>query len=185
MSRKICLRGLATILSLAGIIAACTQAGTDLIAPSAGRGSIFDTYVAIGNSITAGMQSEGLIDSTQRRSYAFLLAQSMGTRFAYPQMAGLGCPPLIANFQTLAGPGSITASARDTLCFLRTAGSATDILNNVAVPGAWSTDPTSASTANSNALTTFILGGKTQVEKALDAHPTFVSIWIGNNDVLI
>src|SRR5690606_17108826 len=58
-------------------------------------------------------------------------------------------------------------------------------LNNVAIPGATSLDPTAeAGTAASNALTQFILGGKTQVARALDANPTFVSIWIGNNDVL-
>jgi len=60
----------------------------------------------------------------------------------------------------------------------------TDILNNVAVPGARVLDPTSTSAPASNALTTFILGGKSQVQRALDANPTFVSIWIGNNDVL-
>ena len=38
--------------------------------------------------------------------------------------------------------------------------------------------------ANSNALTTFILGGRTQVQAMLDADPTFVTAWIGNNDVL-
>ena len=70
-------------------------------------------------------------------------------------------------------------------CDLRAAASVTDILNNVAVPGARVLDPTTASTVASNALTTFILGGKTQVQKALDANPTFVSIWIGNNDVLV
>jgi hypothetical protein len=52
------------------------------------------------------------------------------------------------------------------------------------VPGATSLDPTSVSTFASNALTTFILGGKTQVGRAADAQPTFVSAWIGNNDVL-
>jgi len=35
-----------------------------------------------------------------------------------------------------------------------------------------------------NALTTFILGGETQVQRAAEAQPTFVSVWIGNNDVL-
>jgi len=36
----------------------------------------------------------------------------------------------------------------------------------------------------SNALTTFILGGQTQVAKAIQANPTFVTIEIGNNDWL-
>jgi lysophospholipase L1-like esterase len=38
--------------------------------------------------------------------------------------------------------------------------------------------------SNPNPLTTLVLGGRTQLEAALDAQPTFVSIWIGNNDVL-
>jgi len=45
-------------------------------------------------------------------------------------------------------------------------------------------DPISPTTVASNALTTFILGGKTQVQRALDARPTFVSVWIGANNVL-
>jgi lysophospholipase L1-like esterase len=53
------------------------------------------------------------------------------------------------------------------------------------VPGASSYDPTAvAGTPFSNALTTFILGGKTQVQRALDASPTFVSIGIVGNDYL-
>jgi lysophospholipase L1-like esterase len=60
----------------------------------------------------------------------------------------------------------------------------TDVLNNVGVPDARVLDPISPSTVASNALTTIILGGKTQVQRALDARPTFVTIWIGANDVL-
>jgi hypothetical protein len=179
MSRTTSLRRLAAILAL-GIIASCTPPGTEVVAPGAARGDIFDTYVAIGNSITAGWQSGGLVDSTQRRSYAFLLAQSMGTRFAYPQIAGRGCPPLVGNFQTQA-----RTTGTSSTCDLRSATTATDILNNVAVPDAWSFDPTSVTSVNSNTLTSLILGGKTQVQRAVEARPTFVSVWIGNNDVLI
>jgi hypothetical protein len=57
-------------------------------------------------------------------------------------------------------------------------------MNNLGVPGAWSYDPNSTTSATSNALTTFFLGGKSQVQRAREANPTFASIWIGNNDVL-
>src|SRR6185503_5977749 len=60
----------------------------------------------------------------------------------------------------------------------------TDVINNVAVPGASSYDPVGTSTPFSNILTSLFLGGKTQVQKALENQPTFASIWIGNNDVL-
>ena len=38
--------------------------------------------------------------------------------------------------------------------------------------------------AHPNPLTQFILGGLTQVQMLERAHPSFVSVWIGNNDVL-
>ena len=151
------------------------------VAPADAAG-IFASYVALGNSITAGYQSGGINDSTQRQSYARLLANQMGTQYHYASLQGRGCTPPIANTQTgaLVGTGSTS-----TTCDLRAASSVTDVLNNVAVPGARVLDPTSASTVASNALTTFILGGKTQVARALDARPTFATIWIGNNDVLV
>jgi len=161
-------------------LAACSD-NTKLLGPSTPiGGDIFKSYVALGNSITAGFQSNGIMDSTQRQSYARLLAIQMGTQYHYAALAGRGCTPPIVNGLT----GALFANAPAGTCDLRTTTSVTDILNNVAVPGARVLDPTSPSTVASNALTTFILGGKTQVQKALDASPTFVSIWIGNNDVL-
>jgi lysophospholipase L1-like esterase len=165
------------------VVVAC-EADRELLGPNPpSGGEIFRSYVAIGNSITAGFQSNGINDSTQRQSYALLLARAMGTRYAYPALSKPGCPAPIANTQTGALVGQVgttlppPCAARDTL-------SVTDVLNNVAVPGARVADPNSPSTASSNALTTFILGGKTQVQKALDAQPTFATVWIGNNDVL-
>lgn len=149
------------------------------------NGALFQSYVALGNSITAGYQSGGINDSTQRQSYARLLAGAMGTQYHYASLNMPGCVPPVANFLTQArvttgAPPGVPAQT----CYLRAGSSITDVLNNVAVPGATSYDPNAATTAASNALTTFILGGKTQVSRALDAHPTFATIWIGNNDVL-
>jgi lysophospholipase L1-like esterase len=142
-------------------------------------GDLFRSYVAMGNSITAGYQSGGISDATQRQSYAFLLAGQMGTQYHYAALANPGCPAPIINFNTQARPAGAPA------CALRVISSITDILNNVAVPGASSYDPTAVNgTPFSNALTTFILGGKTQVERALDAKPTFVTIGIVGNDYL-
>lgn len=150
-----------------------------------GTGDLFRSYVAIGNSITAGYQSGGINDSTQRQSFARLLAGQMGTQYHYGSLNMPGCPAPVANFVTRAlvttgAPAGVPAQP----CYLRATGSVTDVLNNVAVPGARVLDPSSASTVASNALTTFILGGKTQVARALDAKPSFLTVWIGNNDVL-
>jgi lysophospholipase L1-like esterase len=169
------------VATLLVALAGC-ESKTDILNPSlSGGNEMFRSYVALGNSITAGFQSNGINDSTQRQSYARLLAGQMGTQYHYASIAGRGCTPPIANTQTgaLVGTGSTS-----TTCDLRAASSVTDVLNNVAVPGARVLDPTSPTTVASNALTTFILGGKTQVQRALDAQPTFATIWIGNNDVL-
>src|SRR6266850_5441681 len=47
--------------------------------------------------------------------------------------------------------------------------------------GDWSSDVCSS---DLNALTTLMLGGLTQTQMEARAHPTFVTVWIGNNDVL-
>jgi hypothetical protein len=175
MSRRSSLRGLALSLGVFGLVASCSVPFSDLQLEHAARGAMFDSYVAIGNSITAGFQSSGITDSTQRRSYAFLLAQSMGTRFAYPSLNNPGCPSLINNFLLQSRVSAIPCSLR---------GQATDGMNNLGVPGAWSYDPNSQSSPSSTGLTQFFLGGKSQVQRAREMNPTFASIWIGNNDVL-
>lgn len=185
---------LATLTRVAAIGAvvafvACSEK-RELLGPSTPvGGEIFKSYVAIGNSITAGYQSGGINDSTQRQSYARLLALQMGTQYHYASLNKPGCSAPVANFQTqarvLTGAPAGTTQATLLPCYLRATTSVTDILNNVAVPGARVLDPMSSSSVASNALTTFVLGGKTQVQRALDARPTFVTIWIGNNDVLV
>lgn len=182
------LTNLARVAAVAAVIGstACSTTRDVLGVNPPASGAIFSSYVAIGNSITAGYQSGGINDSTQRQSFAKLLADQMGTQYHYAALAMPGCPSPVANFQTQAKvltglPAGVTTPPP---CALRTTTSITDILNNVAVPGAISADPISTSTPASNALTTFILGGRSQVSRALMARPTFATVWIGNNDVL-
>lgn len=142
---------------------------------------LFQRYVSMGNSITAGYMSAGINDSTQRRSYAVLLGTAMGTSFNYPRLNGRGCAPPFTNNVTQARVGGGTS----TTCDLRVPIEGT--LNNTAVPGARVQELLSnfgVPASSSNALTTFFLGGKTQVQRMTEAQPTFVSVWIGNNDVL-
>ena len=179
MSNRILVRGAALLSVVAA--GACTDHTAKVLGPRpSDANSIFQSYVALGNSITAGYQSGGINDSTQRRSYAVMLAGQMGTRFAYPSLAMPGCPPPIKDFnaQTRVSLPNTSPS-----CNLR-AGSVA-IINNVAVPGATSFDPDATSgTAFSNLLTQLILGGTSQVGRAREANPTFATLWIGNNDVL-
>jgi lysophospholipase L1-like esterase len=142
---------------------------------------LFTSYVAVGNSITAGFQSGGINEVTQHESYAVLLAQRMQTPFFIPAMNVPGCPSLYTNVFTQ------TRVAPTIPCALRTTDAVpSPYISNVAVPGAEvmdainNLDPAS----NANALTTFFLGGLTQMEMLARARPSFVTVWIGNNDVL-
>jgi lysophospholipase L1-like esterase len=118
------------------------------------------------------------------QSYAVLIARAANTDFRVPLLNRPGCPPPVDNFLTQHRVGGLTAGD----CALRTPAPTPGALNNLAVPGATSLSPTGAvpgpDTLVENALTTLILGGETQVQRAAEARPTFISAWIGNNDVL-
>jgi lysophospholipase L1-like esterase len=177
----------ALTLGAVAAVAACTgdTASKQVLGPRlTGNSAIFQSYVSLGNSITAGYQSSGINDSTQRRAYPVLFASQVGTRFIYPSLAMPGCAPPISNFTTQVRVPFGTTATTSSSCFLRNP-AVTDLLNNVAVPGATVSDLTAPTgTAASNTLTSLFLGGRSQVQKALQSNPTFASIWIGNNDVL-
>ena len=170
--------------------AACNQG--DLftpLPPAYAGGAMFARYVSFGNSITAGIQSAGLSDSLQRLAYPVLLARAMGTPFNYPSLTNPGCPPPIDTLFTASGIPHRLGGATDATCALRA--NAPTYLNNVAFPGAdvlellntnyGAPQPPAAAT---DAYKLFLLGGRTELQRARDVLPTFVTVWIGNNDVL-
>lgn len=166
----------------AATLASCGDDSPDILEPGAG-GALFGRYVALGNSLTAGWQSGGINDSTQRESYAYLLARQAGTGFVYPSLRAPGCPPPLSVFlDTLSFVGGASAPR----CAFRTPAETLTPLSSVAVPLAFAWDLTrqDTPTGTPNPLQTFVLGGKSQLRRALDAQPTFVSLWMGNNDVL-
>jgi hypothetical protein len=180
MIRKEWLARGAISLVLTAAVAGCGDT-TELVRPAAPLDPIFASYVSLGNSITAGVQSGGIDSITQSQSYAVLLAQKMGTPFSVPYLRVPGCPPPIDDILTGHRVGDGAADS----CSLRADVKGKAVINNVAVPNATSADPTDPLGAGAdNALSTLILGGRTQVERALEARPTFASVWIGNNDVL-
>ena len=79
-------------LSLAAglVLAAVGCSNDDLITPPVPQykgGAMFQRYVAMGNSITAGFQSGGINDSTQQQSYVALVAGKMGSPYNHPYSA--------------------------------------------------------------------------------------------------
>lgn len=165
----------------AATLAACEKSPEVVILPPTPGNDLFHTYVNIGNSIGAGFQSDGIVDSTQRQSYAVLFAQQVRTRFAIPALAKPGCRPPLTNIVT----GARYLNASPTTCAGRDPSSVAEVINNLAVPGSLAADPSANGNGpGSNVLTMVILGGKSQVQRAVEARPTFVTVEIIGNDVL-
>jgi len=182
MTRTTIRIGAAALGILLGV-AACHQDELFRPYPNGPLDPLFTRYVSMGNSITAGWQSGGINDSTQLQAYPVLLARQMQTTFFAPLMARPGCPPPFTNIyaQTRVPP------AVPNNCALRKVQAVPPpYINNVGVPGAEVLDGITnfGPGTNANGLTTFFLGGYTQTQMMMKVDPTFVTVWLGNNDVL-
>ncbi|MFL6234253.1 MAG: SGNH/GDSL hydrolase family protein [Thermoanaerobaculia bacterium] len=151
----------------------------------------FATYVAMGDSLTAGFSSGALLQRYQVNSYpALIYRQATGktTGFEQPLVSnpGLGSgghgvlvlqgllPTVIAPTPSQGQPINLTLPRP---------------YNNLAVPGATLHDLlTKTQSTSSGDPTDLVLrhlgGGTTQLQQALLLKPTFVTLWIGNNDAL-
>ena len=175
-------------LSLALLAAACHEDELFTpLTPSYKGGAMFTRYVSFGNSITAGFQSFGLSDSLQRLAYPVLLARAMGSPFYYPSLRNPGCPPPVTFI--FSNPPTRLNNLPATFCALRSS-NFPPFLNNVAFPGAAILavlntnygDPQPPVSAT-DVYKLFLLGGKTELQRAREVQPTFVTAWLGNNDV--
>ena len=128
--------------------------------PESDVAPMFNRYVSIGNSITAGFQSAGINQELQDDAYPVLLAEQMGlelgTEFFIPRLSLPGCPPPLTQIfpvQERLGPPDVDCALREFPL--------PPMLNNVAVPGAAVVDVLTnvAPSSSANVLTTLILGG--------------------------
>lgn len=142
----------------------------------------FTRYVALGDSLTAGFQSGGLYESSQIHSYPSIIAAQAGVAdFQQPIVGDPGIPSHLA-LVSLVGPVIAPLSgggAPKNLTLARP-------YNNLGVPGATVHD--TVATINGG-LHDLILRNPnfqntTALQQGLSLHPTFVTLWIGNNDVL-
>ncbi len=151
----------------------------------------FSVYVSIGNSLTAGYQSGSLVEEHQMFSYPYMIAKQAGVKsFEQPLISYPGLTPILElklldppTIEPATGQGAPTntALARP--------------YNNLGVPGALLPDILlTTSSANSlspgNVYFDVILRNPsfapdtTILQQALSLSPTFITCWIGNNDVL-
>lgn len=172
--------GLLAALVALPLLGACTDDESPIapVTPAAG-GELFQRYVAIGNSITAGFVSGGITAASQAQSYPVQLAARAGAEFSFATLAGRGCtPPYRGPFVFDTARVAGTSQTCDAL-----AASAPRFVNNLAVPGATLSDALNRNRP-ANPLSSLFLGGRSQVERMVEAQPTLVSVYLGNNDVL-
>lgn len=152
----------------------------------------FSTYVAIGNSLTAGYQSGSLVEKHQEVSYPKLIAEQtgVGAGFEQPIISYPGLTPImeLIALDPLTIGNATGQGAPTNLALARP-------YNNLGVPGALLADillTTSSQNSLSpgNAYFDVILrnptfaADSTILKQALLLSPTFITCWIGNNDIL-
>ncbi|MCA1733392.1 MAG: hypothetical protein LC732_07285, partial [Acidobacteria bacterium] len=160
----------------------------------AARGSAdFTRYVALGDSYGAGFSNNSLVISHQLWSYPAVIARQAGVPicgpdpgcigFHQPLVGEPGIPPeleLKSIFPSvMIGPKAAANGQPLNLALPRP-------YNNLSVPGFRAGHLTTVTGAEPESGTAqFILRGLgTAVQQALALQPTFISVWIGGNDVL-
>jgi hypothetical protein len=178
---------LAFVSMLAAALAACAAGDeTPLEIENPPGAGVLTRYVSMGNSLTSGFQSAGLTDSLQLRAYPVLIARQAGVPFKVPLLAAPGCPPPYTQpvFVDTARVGGLPGTA----CGLRVDSLPAGPVQNVALVGAFLTgaidNSVPATPAAADIYKTLFLGGRKQVEAMVAVRPTFVSVWLGNNETL-
>ena len=191
------LRAAALVLAAAPVFAACGSMVDDETIGTAATSTAYDNanvsfirYAAIGTSLGAGVESGGILDSTQRETYTYQLAQVMGltpgANWFYPSLKFPGCAAPYTNILTGARLGGASAAA----CALRTPGSERPFMSNTSIPGLRAihaldvTDSTYITDATPNRAAGFYTGNVNPVTMVMQQGATFVTLEVGANDVL-
>lgn len=199
------------LLSLAAVLlsTACTElapplepdAETQYARDQTRPQNAFDRFVALGTSISMGVDGAGVYADAQRAAWPSQLAATVGASFALPLIEDPGCPPpLLAPLAlnlVLLGAFSAFGAGDDLL----TAVSGTCMplqpqvelpTGNLAISGARAHDAlyttpeaAAAHSASRGALYSRVLPpGHTQVSAMLALVPTFVSVELAANELL-
>lgn len=172
-SRALRIAVAAAILALAAVPSFAARGNAD-----------FTRYVALGDSLTAGYTNSSLLVTHQVHSYPAVIAErAHAGDFQQPLISEPGIPAelkLISISPLMIAPKSTTNGQPMNLTLPRP-------YNNLGIPGARAADllTQTGAAASSNPYYQIILRKiAPAVDQALALHPTFVSVWIGNNDVL-
>ncbi len=150
----------------------------------------FTSFVAIGNSLTAGVADGALYEASQKNSFPMLIAKMAGVDddFEQPIMGGNGFSYNEENGRLILMYGNpirleFSESGTEDNRNLNRA------FNNLGIPLIRAQQLYTATTpieADSNHFVDKILrgSGRTAIQEALSLNPTLITLWIGNNDVL-
>ena len=174
-------RATLTVLALVALL------GATATAPAQSQGQPdFTLYMALGDSLTAGYSSGSLVVTHQRNSVPALIARQAGVpSFDQPLISEPGLPAELTLVSLVPTPVISPKSA--------TPGGPTNPglarpYNNLGVPGASSADALTRTRDDPGSVIRFhdiVLRGRgTQVAQIVGSRPTFVTLWIGNADVL-
>lgn len=142
----------------------------------------FSRYVALGDSLTAGFASGGLAIDSQGNSYpALIKRQATGSSaFEQPLVSNPGIPAQLELRalvpSVVIGPKPGTAVPLN-LTLARP-------YDNLGVPGSRVNDTLTRVTDNGGIHDLILRGIGTALQQAIALQPTFVTLWIGNNDAL-
>ena len=151
----------------------------------------FNTFVAIGNSLTAGVADGALYEDSQKNSFPNLIAKmaEISDKFEQPLMGGNGF-----SFNETEGRLSLNIFTSPPSIDFLAAGTENNrnlnrAYNNLGIPLIRANQLYTATTAveaDSNHFVDKILrgSGRTAIEEALSLNPTLITLWVGNNDVL-
>jgi lysophospholipase L1-like esterase len=166
----------ASLLALALIVPAGAVFAVDT------GSAIFTHYVAVGDSLTAGFTSGSLIDTSQRVDYpAVIQLQATGSNsgFEQPLVSPPGIPPILqlhGLFPAVIAPAAGLGQPEN-LNLPRP-------YDNLAVPGENVHTMINTLTDHGGLHDLILRGIGTQLQQAAGSHPTFITVWIGNNDAL-
>lgn len=164
----------------ATVLAALVVAGASEVSSAQTR---FETYVALGDSLTAGFSSGSLVETHQRNSYPALIASVAGgsSVFQQPTVSEPGIPAELALVRLSPSPVVLPKASSP--------GAPTNLAlpgpyNNLGVPGADVQDLLSTVTDGGGFHDLVLRGKGTALQEAAALRPTFITLWIGNNDAL-
>jgi len=169
-------------ISLVALLAAApTMAQVDL-----------SNYVALGDNMTAGFASASMMDWYQDRSYPAVLARQAGVDdFEQPYISEPGIGPI---FELVSLAPVPVIQPVGLLPGLPTNAEYPDIYNNLGIPTATlydmifqTGDITNLLQGNFDTVFFDIVlrnGINTALEQAIGMQPSFMTVWIGSNDVL-